>query len=43
MICGRTRETAGSIKFKNEEMTVLPEYARVRKGIGRKFQTPLDI
>ena len=40
MICGRTRETAGSIKFKNEEMTVLPEYARVRKGIGRKFQTP---
>ncbi len=40
MICGRTKETAGSIKFKNEEMTVLPEYARVRKGIGRKFQTP---
>ena len=40
MICGKTRATAGSIKFKNEEMTVLPEYARVRKGIGRKFQTP---
>lgn len=40
MICGKTRETAGSIKFKNEEMTSLPEYARVRRGIGRKFQTP---
>jgi urea transport system ATP-binding protein len=40
MICGRTKETNGSIKFKNEEMTVLPEYVRVRKGIGRKFQTP---
>jgi len=40
MICGKTKATAGSIKFKNEEMTVLPEYTRVRKGIGRKFQTP---
>jgi urea transport system ATP-binding protein len=40
MICGKTKATSGSIKFKDEEMTVLPEYARVRKGIGRKFQTP---
>jgi urea transport system ATP-binding protein len=40
MICGKTRASAGSIKFKDEEMTTLPEYARVRKGIGRKFQTP---
>ena len=40
IICGKTRATAGSIQFKNEEMTVLPEYLRVRKGIGRKFQTP---
>jgi urea transport system ATP-binding protein len=40
LICGRTQASGGSIKFKNEEMTRLPEYTRVRKGIGRKFQTP---
>ena len=40
LICGKTRASAGSIKFKNEEMTELPEYTRVRRGIGRKFQTP---
>jgi urea transport system ATP-binding protein len=40
LICGKTRESEGSIKFRNEEMTRLPEFRRVRKGIGRKFQTP---
>jgi urea transport system ATP-binding protein len=40
LICGRTAASAGSIKFKNTEMTKLPEYKRVRSGIGRKFQTP---
>jgi urea transport system ATP-binding protein len=40
LICGKTKETAGSIKFRNEEITRLPEYQRVRQGIGRKFQTP---
>ena len=40
LICGKTRASAGSIKFKNQEMTVLPEYQIVRAGIGRKFQTP---
>ena len=25
MICGKTRATSGSIKFKDEEMTTLPE------------------
>jgi urea transport system ATP-binding protein len=40
LICGKTRATAGSIKFKNEELTRLPEHTRVRRGIGRKFQTP---
>jgi urea transport system ATP-binding protein len=40
LICGKTRASAGSIKFKNLEMTRLPEYEIVRKGIGRKFQTP---
>src|SRR5512145_2234455 len=40
LICGKTRASAGSIKFKNHEMTRLPEYEIVRRGIGRKFQTP---
>jgi urea transport system ATP-binding protein len=40
LICGKTRASAGSIKFKNHEMTKLPEYEIVRRGIGRKFQTP---
>jgi len=40
LICGKTRASAGSIKFKNSEMTKLPEYQIVRAGIGRKFQTP---
>ncbi|MCU0867975.1 MAG: urea ABC transporter ATP-binding protein UrtD [Burkholderiales bacterium] len=40
LICGRTRASNGSIKFKNREMTSLPEHEIVRAGIGRKFQTP---
>jgi urea transport system ATP-binding protein len=40
LICGKTRASAGRIKFKNQEMIVLPEYQIVRSGIGRKFQTP---
>ena len=40
MICGKTRATSGSIKFRNEEMLCLPEHKIVRAGIGRKFQTP---
>mgnify|MGYP001297407177 CR=1 FL=1 len=40
LICGKTKASAGSIKFKNEELTQLPEHTRVRRGIGRKFQTP---
>ncbi len=40
LICGKTRASKGSIKFKNLEMTRLPEYQIVRSGIGRKFQTP---
>ncbi len=40
LICGKTRASGGRIKFKNEEMTKLPEYQIVRSGIGRKFQTP---
>ncbi len=40
MICGRTKPTAGSIKFKGKELTTLSEHAIVRAGVGRKFQTP---
>jgi len=40
LICGRTRATSGSIKFKEQELTKMPEHERVRKGIGRKFQNP---
>ena len=40
MICGKTKPTAGSIKFKDHELTTLSEHAIVRAGVGRKFQTP---
>lgn len=40
LICGRTKVSDGSIKFKNEEITGLKEHDIVRRGIGRKFQTP---
>lgn len=40
LICGKTKATDGSIKFKNKEITKLSEHEIVRAGIGRKFQTP---
>ncbi|HMN82098.1 MAG TPA: urea ABC transporter ATP-binding protein UrtD [Burkholderiaceae bacterium] len=40
LICGRTRASAGRIRFRDQEMTRLPEHQIVRRGIGRKFQTP---
>ena len=40
LICGRTKVSGGSIKFRNEEITTLKEQQIVRRGIGRKFQTP---
>lgn len=40
LICGKTRATTGSIKFKDKELTKLPEYKIVQAGVGRKFQTP---
>jgi urea transport system ATP-binding protein len=40
LICGRTRVSEGSIKFKNHEITGCKEQEIVRRGIGRKFQTP---
>jgi urea transport system ATP-binding protein len=40
MICGKTRPTAGSIKFRNHELVGMNEHKIVRTGVGRKFQTP---
>ena len=40
LICGRTRVSDGSIKFKNQEITACKEEEIVRRGVGRKFQTP---
>lgn len=31
LICGKTKETAGSIKFRNEEITRLAEFRRVHR------------
>ena len=40
LICGKTKATAGSIKFLNKELTDMAEHEIVRAGVGRKFQTP---
>ena len=39
-IIGRVRATSGRIIFKGEDVTRMPEYQIVRRGICRKFQTP---
>src|SRR3954453_13369716 len=40
LISGRTKVSAGSIKFKDQEITGRKEQEIVLMGIGRKFQTP---
>ncbi|WP_253449050.1 urea ABC transporter ATP-binding protein UrtD [Halomonas sp. Y3] len=40
LICGKTKPTEGSIKFRGKELTKLPEHRIVWEGVGRKFQTP---
>ena len=40
MICGKTKPTNGTIKFKNYELTNMIEYQITRAGVGRKFQNP---
>jgi urea transport system ATP-binding protein len=39
-IIGRVRPVAGRVVFKGTDITSLPEYEVVRRGICRKFQTP---
>lgn len=40
LVCGKTRATSGSVKFRGVEITAMPEFKIVRAGIGRKFQNP---
>jgi urea transport system ATP-binding protein len=40
LICGRTKASSGSVKFKGQELTVLKEHQIVHAGVGRKFQNP---
>ena len=40
LICGKTKATAGSIRFAGKELTRLKEHQIVHSGVGRKFQTP---
>ncbi|KAA0578598.1 urea ABC transporter ATP-binding protein UrtD [Azospirillum sp. Sh1] len=40
LICGRTKASGGSIKFRNRELTAMKEHQIVKAGVGRKFQNP---
>ena len=40
LICGKTKATDGSIKFRGKELTKMSEHAIVHACIGRKFQNP---
>ena len=40
LICGKTRATSGTVKFKGRELRNKREFKIVRAGLGRKFQTP---
>ena len=40
MICGKTKPTSGTIKFKNYRLNEMIEYQITRAGVGRKFQNP---
>jgi urea transport system ATP-binding protein len=40
LICGKTRASAGSIRFRGQELIRMSESDIVTAGVGRKFQTP---
>ena len=40
LICGRTKASGGSVKFKGKELLTMREDQIVNVGVGRKFQTP---
>ena len=40
LICGRTKASGGSVKFRGKELTTMREHQIVHAGVGRKFQNP---
>ena len=40
LICGKTKATSGSIRFRDKDLTKMKENQIVQAGVGRKFQTP---
>lgn len=40
MICGKTKPSSGTIRFKNSYLHEMIEYQITRAGVGRKFQNP---
>ena len=40
LICGKTKATSGSIRFRGKELTRMKEDQIVQAGVGRKFQKP---
>jgi urea transport system ATP-binding protein len=40
LICGRSRPSGGTIRFRGKDLTSLTEHQIVHAGVGRKFQTP---
>ncbi|MBJ7576545.1 urea ABC transporter ATP-binding protein UrtD [Devosia sp. MC532] len=40
LICGRTKATSGSVRFRGKELTTMKEHQIVHTGVGRKFQNP---
>jgi len=40
MICGKTKPSSGTIRFKNRYLQNMIEYQITRAGVGRKFQNP---
>ena len=40
MICGKTKPSAGTIRFKDRYLHTMIEYQITRAGVGRKFQNP---
>jgi len=40
LICGKTRATSGSVRFRGQELLRMSESQIVKAGVGRKFQNP---
>lgn len=40
LICGRTKATSGSVRFRGKELAAMKEHQIVHTGVGRKFQNP---